>query len=70
MIPVKLNPTLELSPEDVEKILNDYIMKNYKYEIDSLDFDIKRTYEGYEMGEHEVVKFNGCKIKLKGMKDA
>lgn len=65
MIPVKLNPTLELSPEDVEKILNDYIMKNYKYEIDSLDFDIKRTYEGYE-----VVKFNGCKIKLKGMKDA
>jgi len=71
MIPeIKLNPSIYLSPEDIQKILNEYIYKNYNYEISTLRFDVRTITEGYGPGEIDVTKFVGCDIKLKEVKNA
>lgn len=71
MIPeIKLKPSIYLSPEDIQKILNDYIYKNYNYEISTLRFDVRTITEGYGPSEIDVTKFVGCDIKLKEVKNA
>lgn len=61
---VKKNITIELSEEDVKKIIADYLSKEgYKATPDNVRLDVSSRLEGYGMGEHEVTRFNRAIIK-------
>lgn len=61
---IKKNITIELSEEDVKKIIADYLIKEgYKATPDNVLLHVSSRIEGYGMGEHEVTRFNGAFIK-------
>ena len=50
-----------LSPDEVTKIIKKYLEQE-GFEVHNVDFEVSRHVEGYGMGEHEVLKFDGCTV--------
>lgn len=56
--------TLEFTPEEVKRIIKEYVTSlGYKCE-DDVVFDVSTQFEGYGMAEHEVTRFRGVKLKV------
>lgn len=52
---------LTLTPDEITKIIKEYIEKE-GFEVHNVDFKVSQRTEGYGMGEHEVLSFNGCTV--------
>lgn len=57
---------LEISERAVKSIIRDYIERTYRVSVKDVNFLVNREVEGYGPMEHEVVRFRGCDVILKG----
>lgn len=57
---------LEISDRAVKSIIRDYIERTYHVTVKDVNFLVNRELEGYGPMEHEVVRFKGCDVILKG----
>lgn len=63
---IEKNINIKLSPEDVQKIIADYLVKDgYNVTPENVHFDVSTQLEGYGTMEHEVTKFRGCSVNCK-----
>lgn len=61
---IKKSITINLSEDDLKKIVADYLQKEgYKVEENDVAFSIGNRCEGFGMAEHKVVYFKGCNVK-------
>lgn len=55
--------TVNLSPDELTTIVKDYLEKEgFEVVENGVDFKASSHIEGYGMGEHQVTKFDGCKV--------
>lgn len=57
---------LEISERAVKSIIRDYIERTYQVTVKDVNFLVNKELEGYGPMEHEVVRFRGCDVILKG----
>lgn len=57
---------LEISERVVRSIIRDYIERTYRVTVKDVNFLVNRETEGHGPMEHEVVRFRGCDVILKG----
>ena len=57
---------LEVSERVVKSIIRDYIERTYRVTVKDVNFLVNKELEGYGPMEHEVVRFRGCDVILKG----
>lgn len=57
---------LEVSEMVVKSIIRDYIERTYRVTVKDVNFLVNKEWEGYGPMEHEVVRFKGCDVILKG----
>lgn len=57
---------LEISKSALKYIVCDYIERIYHVTVTDVEFLVSKEWEGYGPTEHQVVRFNGCEVKLKG----
>lgn len=57
---------LEISERALKSIVKDYIRRIYQMDAKDVNFLVNREVEGYGPMEHEVLRFNGCVVTLKG----
>lgn len=57
---------LEISERAVKSIIRDYIERTYRVNVKDVNFLVNKELEGYGPMEHEVVRFRGCDVILKG----
>lgn len=50
-----------LSTDEVTKIIKEYLAKE-GFEVHNVDFKVSKRMEGFCVGEHEVLTFNGCTV--------
>lgn len=53
--------TVTLSPDELTKIIKSYLEKE-GFEVRNVDFKVSQHLEGYGMGEHDVLTFDGCTV--------
>ena len=55
--------TVNLSPDELETIVKDYLAKEgFEVVENGVDFKASSHIEGFGMGEHQVIKFDGCRV--------
>ena len=57
---------LEISERVVKSIIRDYIERTYRVTVKDVNFLVNKEWEGHGPMEHQVVRFNGCEVILKG----
>lgn len=57
---------LEVSERVVKSIIRDYIERTYRVTVKDVNFLVNKELEGIGPMEHEVVRFRGCDVILKG----
>lgn len=57
---------LEVSERVVKSIIRDYIERTYRVTVKDVNFLVNKEWEGHGPMEHEVVRFRGCDVILKG----
>lgn len=63
---IKKLTKLEISKNALKSIVRDYIERVYHVTVKDVDFLVSKEWEGYGPTEHQVVRFNGCEVRLKG----
>lgn len=63
---IKKLTKLEISERAVKSIIRDYVEINYQVDVTDVNFLVNREIEGYGPMEHEVVRFKGCTVTMKG----
>lgn len=54
---------VDLSPDELTEIVKDFLAKEgFEVVENGVDFNASSRIEGYGMGEHQVIKFNGCRV--------
>lgn len=56
--------TIELKPNEIEKIILEYVQKETKMNVESIKFITRTETHGYGPGEYDETVFSGCTIKL------
>ena len=63
---IKKSITINLSPDDVKRIISDYLTKDgYSVSPVDIEFDIGEECHGYGVGEHYEYVFEGCSVRCK-----
>lgn len=61
---IKKNITINLSEDDLKKIVADYLQKDgYSVKEEDVSFSVGRQIKGYGMQEYEELYFKGCNVK-------
>lgn len=63
---MNFNYTINLTPEQVEKILKEYLSKQIKGTISGIKLTVARRSVGYGMSESQEPYFAGAKIEVDG----
>lgn len=63
---IKKLTKLEISENVLKSIVRSYIERIYQVSVEDVRFVVNREIEGYGPMEHEVLRFNGCIVTLKG----
>lgn len=63
---IKKLTKLEISERALKSIVKDYIRRIYQVDVKDVNFLVNRELEGIGPMEHEVLRFNGCVVTLKG----
>lgn len=59
--------TITLAENDVKVIIAQYLNhEGYKVKPEDVKLEVGTTWEGYGMAEHQVTRFKGCSVVLKG----
>lgn len=61
---INLQITVDLTCDQIEQIIRDYILKSLDRSVESIQFETKTEWHGYSTNEYKVEKFSGAKVKL------
>lgn len=62
---IKRNITINLSESELKEIVAKHLKdEGYNADAENVKFNVSRHLEGFGMGEHEVLNFDGCKVEV------
>lgn len=61
---LQFEAVMNIKATDLKEIITEYVQKDGKLKVVSIDFNISTHTLGYGPGEHDVSTFEGAKVKV------